>query len=87
MALIGGGVATSNGSALRELAGRLERARAVPRSGPSGQAGDLPGIAFEPFQHGQHRQRDGGGDGPGDQVGVGVSHVATDGGQGAGDDQ
>ena len=34
-----------------------------------GQAGDLAGVALEAFQHGQHGQGDGGGDGLGDQIG------------------
>ena len=56
MALMCGGAAALNGRGLRELAGRLERARAVSGSGLGGQAGDLAGVAFEAFQHGQHGQ-------------------------------
>ena len=87
LVLLGGGVAASDGRGLRELAGRLERARAVSGSGLGGQAGDLAGVALEAFQHGQHGQGDGGGDGLGDQIRLGVGDVAADGGQGAGDDQ
>jgi hypothetical protein len=55
--------------------------------GGVGEAGHLAGVALEPFQHGQHREGDGGGDGLGDQVGVGVGDVAADRGQGAAADQ
>ena len=84
---VDGGVAASDGGGLRELAGLVERARAVPVRGLGGQAGDLTGVALESFQHGQHGQGDGGGDGLGDQVGLGVGDVAADRGRGAAADQ
>jgi hypothetical protein len=51
--------------------------------GLGGQAGDFAGVALEPFQHGQDREGDGGGDGLGDQIIPGVGDVATDRRQGA----
>jgi hypothetical protein len=87
MELIGRGVPASNRRGPRDLAGRVERARASAGSRLGGQAGDLAGVALEPLQHGQHGQGDGGGDGPSDQIIVGVGDVAADRGQGAADDQ
>jgi hypothetical protein len=53
-----------------------------------GQPSDLASVAFEAFQHGQHRERDGRGDGLGDQVGMGVGNIAADrGGRAAADQQ
>jgi hypothetical protein len=75
MVVIGGGVAASNRRGLGDLTGRVERADAVSGSGLGDQAGDLAGVAFQSFQHGQDGQGDGGGDGPGDQIRVGVGDV------------
>jgi hypothetical protein len=52
MAVIGGGVATSNRRGLGESTGRVEGARAVCGSGLGGQAGGLAGITLQAFQHG-----------------------------------
>jgi hypothetical protein len=81
MVVIGGGVAASNRRGLGDLTGRVERADAVSGSGLGDQAGDLAGVAFQSFQHGQDGQGDGGGDGPGDQIRLGVGDVAADRGQ------
>ncbi|HET7518196.1 MAG TPA: hypothetical protein VFN05_10965, partial [Actinomycetes bacterium] len=53
----------------------------------SAEAGDFAGVAFEAFQHGQDCERDGGGDGLGDQVGLGVGDVAADRGERAAHDE
>jgi hypothetical protein len=87
MVVIGSRVAASNRRGLGDLTGRIERADAVSGSGLGDQAGDLAGVAFQSFQHGQDGQGDGGGDGPGDQIRVGVGDVAADRGQGAAADQ
>jgi hypothetical protein len=52
----------------------------------SAEAGDFAGVALEAFQHGQDREGDGGGNGLGDQVGVGVGDIATDRGERAADE-
>jgi hypothetical protein len=69
------------------LARRCPRNHAVAIGSLGGQAGDLAGVTFEAFQHGQHGQRDCRGDSLGDQVGVGVGDVAADGSQGAAGDE
>ena len=84
---VGGGVAAADGGGLRELGGLAEGARVVSVGALGGQTGDLAGVALESFQHGQHRQGNGGGDGLGDQVGLGVGDVAADRGYRAAADQ
>jgi hypothetical protein len=69
------------------LVGLEELGRAVSGRGLGGQAGDFAGVALEAFQHGQDREGDGGGDGPGDQIILRVGDVTADRGQRAGDDE